>query len=61
MPELNSKKLSTGIEGLDTLLLGGLPEKRTILVVGGPGSGKSILCTQFLKEGLEKITKVRFT
>ena len=48
------KKLSTGIEGLDVLLGGGLPEKRTILVVGGPGSGKSILCTQFLKEGLEK-------
>ncbi|MGQ0376375.1 MAG: RAD55 family ATPase [Nitrososphaerota archaeon] len=48
------KKLSTGIEGLDVLLSGGLPEKRTILVLGGPGSGKSILCTQFLKEGLEK-------
>ena len=48
------RKLSTGIEGLDILLGGGLPEKRTILVLGGPGSGKSILCTQFLKEGLEK-------
>lgn len=48
------KKLPTGIEGLDALLGGGLPEKRTILVLGGPGSGKSILCTQFLKEGLEK-------
>jgi len=48
------KKLPTGIEGLDVLLGGGLPEKRTILVLGGPGSGKSILCTQFLKEGLEK-------
>lgn len=51
---IQPKKLSTGIEGLDVLLSGGLPEKRTILVVGGPGSGKSILCTQFLKEGLEK-------
>lgn len=48
------KKLPTGIEGLDVLLAGGLPEKRTILVLGGPGSGKSILCTQFLQEGLEK-------
>src|SRR3989338_8861542 len=48
------KKLPTGVEGLDVLLGGGLPEKRTILVLGGPGSGKSILCTQFLKEGLEK-------
>lgn len=50
----SSRRLSTGIEGLNTLLSGGLPQKRTIVVLGGPGSGKSILCTQFLKEGLEK-------
>lgn len=49
-----SKKLSTGVEGLDALLHGGLPARRTILVVGGPGSGKSILCAQFLKEGVKK-------
>jgi len=34
------KNLSTGAEGLDTLLTGGLPKNRTILIVGGPGSGK---------------------
>jgi len=48
------KNLSTGAEGLDALLTGGLPKNRTILIVGGPGSGKSILATQFLIQGLEK-------
>ena len=48
------KKMSTGVEGLDALLTGGLPKNRTILIVGGPGSGKSILATQFLLQGLEK-------
>jgi len=47
-------KLSTGAEGLDVLLSGGLPKNRTILIVGGPGSGKSVLSTQFLVQGLEK-------
>ena len=41
-------KIPTGVEGLDSILSGGLPAKRPILVVGGPGSGKSILCAQFL-------------
>ncbi len=49
-----ASKMGTGIEGLDSLLSGGLPAKRIILVVGGPGSGKTILCTQFLKDGIEK-------
>jgi len=39
--------LKTGIEGLDTLFPeGGLPRGCTILVAGGPGTGKSILCRQ---------------
>ena len=46
-------KLSTGVEGLDALLSGGLPKSRTILIVGGPGSGKSVLSAQFLVEGLK--------
>lgn len=47
-----SKKISTGINGLDELVGGGFPEGRTILVVGGPGSGKTILCSQFLYKGI---------
>ena len=47
-----SKKISTGINGLDELVGGGFPEGRTILVVGGPGSGKTILVSQFLYKGI---------
>lgn len=45
---MSTSKISSCIEGLDVLLGGGLPQNRTILVAGGPGSGKSILATQFL-------------
>lgn len=47
-----SKKITTGIDGLDELIGGGIPEGRTILVIGGPGSGKTILCSQFLYKGI---------
>lgn len=47
-------KVSTGIDGLDVLLSGGLPEKRTTLILGGPGSGKTTLCAQFLYDGIVK-------
>jgi len=43
----------TGSEGLDSILNGGLPEGRTVLVTGGPGTGKSTLAMQFLQEGLD--------
>lgn len=33
------------------MLIGGLPRGRTILVLGGPGSGKTIFSIQFLIEG----------
>ncbi|MDA4131288.1 MAG: hypothetical protein OK457_11005 [Thaumarchaeota archaeon] len=44
-------KLKTGIEGLDFILDGGFNEGRVILVLGEPGSGKTILCSQFLHFG----------
>jgi len=44
----------TGSETLDSILDGGLPEDRTVLVTGGPGTGKSTLAMQFLAEGLDR-------
>jgi KaiC/GvpD/RAD55 family RecA-like ATPase len=46
------KKIATGINGLDELVDGGFPEGRVILVIGGPGAGKTILCSQFLYKGI---------
>jgi KaiC/GvpD/RAD55 family RecA-like ATPase len=45
-------KVTTGIDGLDELLGGGFPEGRTILVIGGPGTGKTTLAAQFLYKGI---------
>jgi circadian clock protein KaiC len=45
------KKAPTGINGLDEITGGGLPHGRTTLLVGGPGSGKTILALQFLVYG----------
>jgi len=47
-----SRKIGTGISGLDELVGGGFPEGRVILVIGGPGAGKTIMCSQFLYKGI---------
>jgi circadian clock protein KaiC len=44
-------KVATHIEGLDTVLHGGLPAGRTTLIWGGPGCGKTILSLEFLYRG----------
>ncbi|HEU4780573.1 MAG TPA: circadian clock protein KaiC [Steroidobacteraceae bacterium] len=45
--KLLSKAL-TGIRGFDDISLGGLPRNRTTLVMGGPGTGKSVFALQTL-------------
>jgi KaiC/GvpD/RAD55 family RecA-like ATPase len=47
-------RVETGIPGLDNMLRGGFPEGRMILVMGGPGTGKTIFCSQFLHYGSAK-------
>lgn len=46
------ERVLTGIPGLDEMLQGGFPKGYTILVAGGPGSGKSTFAMQFLYKGL---------
>jgi circadian clock protein KaiC len=41
-------RVSTGIDGLDAILNGGLPEDHLYLIEGDPGSGKTTLALQFL-------------
>lgn len=47
-------RVSAGIIGFDKLIEGGFEKNSTNLVMGGPGSGKTILATQFIVEGLKK-------
>lgn len=46
------ERIKTGIIGLDEKLEGGFEKGSAIVVVGGPGSGKSIFGMQFLNQGL---------
>lgn len=54
MSSTGSSKAPTGISGFDQITGGGLPRARTTLVVGGPGSGKTILSLQFLVHGVQE-------
>ena len=44
-------KAPTGIAGFDEITAGGLPRGRTTLLVGGSGSGKTVLALHFLVHG----------
>lgn len=58
--ERKRNTVSTGDAKLDRILRGGIPENRSVLVVGGPGTGKSTLGMQFLQEGLREGEKCVF-
>jgi circadian clock protein KaiC len=51
VPGAALQKAPTGIRGLDEITRGGLPQGRSTLVVGGTGSGKTLLGLQFLVAG----------
>ena len=46
-------KAPTGITGFDQITGGGLPRGRTTLLVGGSGTGKTVLALQFLVHGAQ--------
>jgi circadian clock protein KaiC len=48
------RRLSSGISEFDALMGGGIPEGDSVLVAGPSGSGKSILGTHFIAEGLRQ-------
>jgi circadian clock protein KaiC len=47
-----STRCSTGIAGLDKILLGGYPKGRTLLLEGQPGAGKTLMCLHFVRAGI---------
>ena len=50
----HAKRLSMGTPTLDDMLGGGLPMGYSLLVVGPSGSGKSVMATEFLAEGVRQ-------
>lgn len=48
------ERIPTGIKNFDSLIEGGFEKNSTNVLVGGPGSGKTIFAIQFLMEGIEK-------
>jgi len=47
-------RVSTGVEGLDKMLKGGLMKDDIILFAGSPGSGKTIFGLHFINEGANR-------
>ncbi len=53
-PASMAVRVSTGVEGLDQLLHGGLPRHSSTVVQGGTGIGKTLLSLHFLIDGARR-------
>lgn len=58
--ESKSAPVRTGARGLDEILRGGLPRGRVYLLYGTPGSGKTTLALQFLRQGVSEGERVLY-
>jgi KaiC/GvpD/RAD55 family RecA-like ATPase len=54
MLEVKQEKVKTGTVRLDDLLLGGIPFGSNVLIYGPPFTGKEVLVSVFMAEGLKK-------
>jgi len=50
--KVHIERLSTGVEGFDELIAGGIPRGFFVAVVGEPGTGKTVFCIHFVAEGI---------
>ncbi|MCX6803826.1 MAG: hypothetical protein NTY48_04630 [Candidatus Diapherotrites archaeon] len=51
------ERVKTGIPGLDSIISGGIPRDNLVVISGDPGSGKTILCMEFIYEGVTKFNE----
>lgn len=52
--EPSKRRLSIGIPELDKMMGGGIPAGDSVLITGASGTGKSVLATQFIAEGIRQ-------
>jgi circadian clock protein KaiC len=50
----STKRLLTGVPGLDDMMGGGVPEGDVLMLTGPAGSGKTTFATQFVAQGLSQ-------
>ncbi|MSR85999.1 hypothetical protein EXS74_01230 [Candidatus Woesearchaeota archaeon] len=46
-------KIAVGVKGVDDILMGGIPEGKSILLSGNCGAGKTVFASHFIMEGLK--------
>jgi len=51
---MSENRVSSGIDGLDSLIDGGFPKGSLILLAGNPGTGKTVFGMQFLCKGAKE-------
>jgi circadian clock protein KaiC len=51
------ERVPSGIPGLDQMIGGGFVRQSTALLRGGTGSGKTLMCLQYLHEGIMKFNE----
>ena len=54
VPDTAGPRCSTGVDGLDQILYGGLTPNRVYLLEGTPGTGKTTFALRFLMAGVER-------
>lgn len=51
------ERIKTGVRGLDEILNGGIPKNQLVLLTGTSGTGKTILCNEFVFKGVKKFNE----
>jgi len=52
--ETNIPRVDLGVEGLDSMIQGGVPERSLMVAIGSAGSGKTTFGLQFLSHALDR-------